>query len=48
MPTVTVCLRMPESLRDKLLRLGKALRGRKDSKGEWVRGKVDRAKEPKE
>ena len=35
--TVTVSLRMTEAQREKLARLGGA---------EWVRGKIDRAKEP--
>lgn len=36
-PTVTMCLRMTLGQREKLARLGGA---------EWVRGRIDRAKEP--
>ncbi len=37
-PTVTVSLRMTQTLRDKLARLGGA---------QWIRDKLARAKEPK-
>lgn len=40
-PTVTICIRMPESLRDKLERIA----GEK-GKGQWVRVQVRRAREP--
>jgi hypothetical protein len=43
--SVTVCLRMTEGQRDKLERLGKA---EGSGKAEWMRQKIDRAKEPKE